>query len=205
MSRYETSMVSSAEKSKPTPRKRGEATGQKLVDAATLEFNTAGFHGTDTNRIARRAGFAPQTFYRWYEDKLEIFLAVYRAWEDDERKTIEKLLDQGSPPSTVAKSLISHHRKFRIFRRSLRLLSLEDDQARKARAQSRSRQMARLRASLPAAERMSDADLAAWLLKFERLCDAAAENEFADLNIRQADALAQVAHHAALLWPGKAP
>ncbi|MEP0068867.1 TetR/AcrR family transcriptional regulator [Pyruvatibacter sp.] len=197
-------MADNAVKSKTTKKVRGEATARKLVEAATIEFNTAGFHGTDTNRIARRAGFAPQTFYRWYVDKMEVFLAVYRAWEDDERHTIEKLIEQDSSPSTVAKSLIAHHRKFKNFRRSLRLLSLEDEQARKARAESRRRQMTRLRASLPAAENLSDADLAAWLLQFERLCDAAAENEFTDMKIRQADAMAQVALHAAVLWPGQA-
>jgi AcrR family transcriptional regulator len=55
------------------------STRERLVQAAAAEFREQGFAGTDTNRIARRAGFAPQTFYRWFTDKTEIFIAVYRA------------------------------------------------------------------------------------------------------------------------------
>lgn len=199
--RYDTSMVDGSEATKPA---RGAQTAAKLVQAASEEFNASGYHGTDTNRIARRAGFAPQTFYRWFSDKMEIFLAVYRQWEEDERADVETLLGQASPPERLASTLIAHHRKFKIFRRSLRLLSLEDERARKARAESRLRQMARFRAThalAAAPDKWTDAELAAWLLQFERLCDAAAENEFTDMKIKQRDALAQVAQHAALLWP----
>lgn len=199
-------MAQAAEK-KPAgkPAKKGE-TGNRLIAAAAEEFNAGGYHGTDTNRIARRAGFAPQTFYRWFSDKMDIFLAVYRQWEEDERHVIAKLLERAATPDEIAKALVAHHRKFRVFRRSLRLLSLEDDRARKARAESRRRQMARFRASAPGGmAHVDDAALAAWLLQFERLCDAAAENEFTDLKIRQADGLAQVARHASLMWPGTKP
>src|ERR1700679_2017991 len=52
---------------------RGE-TSSRLVDAGAKEFAECGFQGTDTNKIARRAGFAPQTLYRWFDDKTAIFL-----------------------------------------------------------------------------------------------------------------------------------
>ena len=55
-----------------------KTTPERLIAAAAAEFREAGFAGTDSNRIARRAGFAPQTFYRWFKDKTEIFIAVYR-------------------------------------------------------------------------------------------------------------------------------
>jgi AcrR family transcriptional regulator len=44
------------------------STSNDLIAAAAAEFNEFGFSGTDTNRIARRAGYAPQTFYRWFKD-----------------------------------------------------------------------------------------------------------------------------------------
>src|ERR1700761_8551817 len=55
-------------------------TSARLIEAAAREFAECGFEGTDTNKIARRAGFAPQTLYRWFDDKTAIFLAVYSKW-----------------------------------------------------------------------------------------------------------------------------
>ena len=73
-------------KSGPKPKRKrpSDDTGKLLLKAAAAEFNQRGYDGTDTNRIARRAGFAPQTFYRWYKDKEEIFIEVYREWQSSE-------------------------------------------------------------------------------------------------------------------------
>ena len=68
------------------------STGEKLIAAAAAEFDDHGFLGTDTNKIARRAGFAPQTFYRWHKDKTAIFLAVMAAREPEELNLIGWLL-----------------------------------------------------------------------------------------------------------------
>src|SRR6185436_2515069 len=68
-----------------------EATADLLRRAALAEFDRHGFAGTDSNRIARRAGFAPQTFYRWYEDKIDIFIHVYRAWIAEEVNAVAAL------------------------------------------------------------------------------------------------------------------
>src|SRR4051812_41546727 len=112
--------------SKPRPRRAAKtardamSTSAKLIAAAAKEFNQRGFDGTDTNRIARRAGFAPQTFYRWFDDKTEIFLAVYRAWEDEERAMLAKLLARKAPASDLVNAAVEHHRAYKVFRRSLR-------------------------------------------------------------------------------------
>src|SRR4051812_9867208 len=57
----------------PVTRERG-AGREALLEAARAEFDESGFEGTDTNRIARRAGYAPQTFYRHFTDKTAIFI-----------------------------------------------------------------------------------------------------------------------------------
>src|SRR6185503_20792385 len=84
---------------RPRAKAAGKPTDARLLAAAAKEFNQRGFDGTDTNRIARRAGFAPQTFYRWFQDKTEVFLAVYRTWEDQERAMLSKLLARKAPAS----------------------------------------------------------------------------------------------------------
>ena len=54
----------------PPPGRRGRA----------RVFNRDGFHGTDSNRIARAAGYAPGSFYKHFADKRAIFLEAWEAW-----------------------------------------------------------------------------------------------------------------------------
>jgi AcrR family transcriptional regulator len=170
-----------------------QTTRHKLIAAAAAEFREQGYAGTDSNKIARRAGFAPQTFYRWFRDKTGIFLAVYRAWEREEGVVIGKLIAEGAPGSRLADALIEHHAAYRIFRRGLRTLSLEDVTVRQARAESRRRQIAQIaqwtapRPSLPPEE------IAVRLFELERLSDAVAEGEFLDMALGEAEARIRLA------------
>ncbi|THD57835.1 TetR/AcrR family transcriptional regulator [Phenylobacterium sp.] len=167
----------------------GETTAAKLCAAAMAEFNAHGFAGTDTNRIARRAGFAPQTFYRWYKDKTEIFIAAYRAWEEAEKAAVERLMAEDAPVEALVDVAIAHHRQHLGFRRSLRQLSLENPQVRAARAQTRLRQVEWIRNWYGRGE---VADIATQLFELERLADAVAEGEFADMGLDDAEGLAEL-------------
>jgi len=166
------------------PGRTSGTTAARLVAAAAKEFNRFGFSGTDTNKIARRAGYAPQTFYRWFKDKTEIFLAVYRLWEEQERRVLGDLLARKAPSERIVEAIVSHHRSYRIFRRSLRQLSLEDPVVRKARAETRMRQIQRIRSSLGASA-PDVAEVATIVFQMERLCDGIAEDEFADLGVNE--------------------
>jgi AcrR family transcriptional regulator len=164
------------------PRTRGPDTRDKLIVAAAKEFKQHGFDRTDSNKIARRAGYAPQTFYRWFRDKTEIFITVYRQWEDKEREVIGKVLTEGSGPRRLFEAAVAHHRAYRQFRRSLRQLSLDNPVVRRARAESRLRQVERIKRWIGPQARPT-AEIAAILLQIERLCDALAEGEFADMGL----------------------
>jgi AcrR family transcriptional regulator len=181
--------MAKAAKSKPRGRPRaksGKPTDARLVAAAAKEFNQRGFDGTDTNRIARRAGFAPQTFYRWFRDKTEVFLAVYRAWEDEERAMLSKLLAGKAPASEFVEAAIKHHKAHKVLRRSLRTLALENPVIRKARTESRKRQIEQIKSSVAPAR--SAVEVATILLQMERLADAIAEGEFSDLGLEDKSA-----------------
>ena len=167
------------------------STRERLVQAAAAEFREHGFGGTDTNRIARRAGFAPQTFYRWFTDKTGIFIAVYRAWEDEEKSLMGALRRRGADEDDVVEAAIAHHKAYLIFRRSLRRLSLEDPQVRAARAESRLRQVARIREWRGGA--VSADEVATVLLQLERLSDALAEGELLDMGLDEAPARRRLA------------
>lgn len=167
-------------------------TREKLLDAAARAFRAHGYGGTDTNRIAARAGFAPQTFYRHFKDKLEIFLAIYRRWEDEEAAVLASLVEKRAGAAALAEAIVAHHRAWLLFRRSLRQLSVENPQVRKARAQSRLRQMQN---TIALTGRGTVETLAPTLFQIERLSDAIAEGEFVDMGLDEAagrDALARL-------------
>jgi AcrR family transcriptional regulator len=163
----------------------GQGTSQRLLAAAADEFNEHGFSGTDTNRIARRAGFAPQTFYRWFEDKIDVFIKVYEAWQTTEAHVLGGLLREDATDLDLARAAVAQHRAFLKFRRSLRLLSLDHPKVRAARAESRLRQLKQIR-MLQGERPAGDAELAALLLQMERLADSLAEGEIVDMNLDEA-------------------
>lgn len=92
--------------------------------------------------IARRAGFAPQTLYRWFKDKTDVFMAVYRESELEEKRSLDALSAVRASSPRLVDAIVGQHRAYRILRRSLPGLSLSDPRVRSARAQSRLHQIA---------------------------------------------------------------
>jgi AcrR family transcriptional regulator len=166
-------------------------TRKKLIDAAAEGFNAAGYFGTDSNRIARAAGFAPQTFYRHFPDKLAVFIAVYDDWRESERVAVRAAARLADSDLAIAQASLNHHRRWSGFRRSLRLLALEEPRVREARTTSRRQQLADL-AKAPGNRGREPAELAAALLNVERVCDAAADGELADLGLNETQILGLV-------------
>src|SRR5207237_2486008 len=78
---------------------RSGRTRDRLVTTAMRVFNQVGFWGTDSNELARAAGYSPGTFYRHFADKRAIFLAAYQSWAaaEDEQLTarIAKARERG--------------------------------------------------------------------------------------------------------------
>jgi AcrR family transcriptional regulator len=188
-------------KRKKPVRRDPDATKTQLIDAAEREFNLHGFDGTDTNRIARAAGFAPQTFYRHFEDKTAIFVAVYERWWQAEAVSLQASV-RALDAEAAARIALAFHTKWRGFRRSLRHLAVVDPKVRKARTAARQTQMSRL---AEWSGTRDAAQLAATLLAVERLCDAAAEGELADLGFSAREARGLVARAMAVLMAGGEP
>jgi AcrR family transcriptional regulator len=161
-----------------------DQTRKRLIEAAQKEFNTKGFLGTDTNRIARRAGFAPQTFYRHFDDKIAIFIAVYDEWWRAEAGALGDIMSRRTgrlDARKVAEIAIEFHTRWKIFRRSLRHLAIEEPRVRAARTAARLAQIRRLEANAPRKRKLEEMVMA--LLAAERLCDAFADGELADLGL----------------------
>jgi AcrR family transcriptional regulator len=180
------SVTGRAERARESTRKRTRAA---LVRAARDEFETRGYAGTNTNLIARAAGYAPQTFYRHFADKRTIFLAVYETWAEEEIGAVSSAMSADE----LASFLLEHHRRHKVFRRALRQLSIEDEYVAEARARSRRAQIEALRRGHPSLSALPFEEIAALLLTMEKLCDAYADGELEMLGIADAEARALIA------------
>ncbi len=175
----------------PRPRRGTPAeTRARLVATAAVVFNRSGYHGTDSNRLARAAGYAPATFYKHFPHKRAIFLAAYESWVTAEWEAIEAIVRQGGRPPQLAARIVEQvlalHRHWRGLRASLRALVAQDREARAFYRGQRRRQLkmlAALRSSTVAAARGREED-AILLFTLERVCDAVADNELRDLGLR---------------------
>ena len=198
----------SATRKKP-PARAPEETRSKLVEAAGRLFNSVGYFGTDSNRIAREAGYAPGTFYVHFADKREIFLEVYRGWVSSEWQAIaaaiapEKGAAVGSQSLRIAQAVLRHHREWRMFRKSLRALTVTDERVHQARVAQRARQIAQTAELLRArGVTQTPARIYANLLLFEILCDAVADGDTATLGLKERDILARLAADVDALLEG---
>ena len=179
-----------APRAAPRPR-RGtpEETRARLVAAAADEFNRVGYRGTDSNRIARAAGYAPGTFYRHFPDKRDVFLAAYEGWVTAEWKTVGEIVRQPGSRAEVAGRLVDAtielHRRWRGLRAGLRALVAEDTDARTFYRGQRRRQLEMLAAfDRPARGRARPREGDALLLyTLERVCDAIADGELRELGL----------------------
>jgi AcrR family transcriptional regulator len=58
-------------------RQSADSRRKHVLDAAIEAFAAAGYHGTSTTEIARRAGISQPYIYALYHNKHELFLAAY--------------------------------------------------------------------------------------------------------------------------------
>ena len=166
-------------------------TRERLVAAAASLFNRAGYHGTDSNRIAQQAGYSTGTFYKHFKDKREIFLAAYETWVASEWKAVTAELSAGGTPEAIARRLVTlsidFHTRWRGLRSSLLELVFADADVRRFYRKQRRRQldvMAKLRAGIGAAPRQREDD-AIHLFTTERTFDAIAQGELRDLGLNR--------------------
>jgi len=161
-------------------------------------FNQVPYWETDTNQIAKAAGYSTGTFYRHFKDKREVFIAAYREWVVDEWASIESQVVPGLSPGEsidrAADALIAYHQRWSVFRGNLRALITYDDDLRaltQALRRDSLEKMSRLRGFLSGEQRQTVELDAIHAMMFERVCDAIADGEFGalgcDVTVAQAE------------------
>jgi AcrR family transcriptional regulator len=163
-------------------------TRRRLVAAAGVAFNRDGYDGTDSNRIAREAGYSPGAFYRHFADKKQALLAVYAEWVSGEWAEIGRILAAGGTSRERARAVvdvvIDLHRRWRGMRRSLRSLVGADPEVRRAYLRERAGQLDAMARLSGGSDRAEDALL---LYLMERTADAIADGEPAALGVSPDD------------------
>src|SRR5262245_10771812 len=168
----------------PRPRRGApEETRSRLVAAAARLFNNVGFYGTDSNRIAKAAGYSTGVFYKHFKDKREIFLAAYERWSLAEWAQVTTILSARGSDREIARQLVlmfvEFHTEWRGLLASLRQLVFTDAIVRKFHRRQRKRQLewiAQLRARRNAVPRRREQDIV-YLYTTERTFDAIAQGE----------------------------
>jgi len=183
-----------------------EGTRERLIAAAAEVLNRDGYFGTDSNAIARAAGYSPATFYKHFEDKRAILLAAYERWVGAEWRHIGDTLRAAQAPREGARELttwvLAHHRRWRGLRASLLGLVGADPVVRAFYVAQRRRQLdwlAELRGARHAApgDRERDAFL---LFSFERVCDAMANGEAEALGLDMTQLESLLEERLATAW-----
>ncbi len=105
---------------------KGEATRQRLMDAAEEIFGTKGFYQTSVSDITQKAGVAQGTFYLYFPSKNDIFRALVEHLSHTLRKETE-LATRGAKDRLEAERLGSeafysfvdkHRNLYRIIRQA---------------------------------------------------------------------------------------
>ena len=166
-----------------------EQTRARLVQAAAEVFNRDGYDGTDSNRIAREAGYSPGTFYKHFQDKKQLFLAVYQEWVVAEWREVTAALSgpgtRGEQAERIVELFLAHHHRWRGLRAGLRALVSVDEEARAFYRAQRRKQLellASLHAARGAVPRSREQD-AVTLFTIERVADALADGEASALSL----------------------
>jgi len=179
---------------------RTERTRAALVEAAAAQFNSVGYFGTDTNAIARAAGLGAGSFYNHFEDKLSIFLDIYRLYVTEVLALVHSQpagwLGRKATRVEFLRALVAHHRRWQRFRASLVALAATEPAVRTVKHQQRQRQVAAVIEHVGSRARNLEefrGDVASLIVKLEAICDGLASGELDKLGAHEARVLGALA------------
>jgi len=122
---------------------------------------------------------------------VDVFIAVYLAWAEEERRAFERLLAKPGPIAEIVDAVIARRRQHIWFRRSVARLAHEDSFVRRAVALVR-RELVRALVDGGGAD---PAAIALDLLQFEHLATVLAEGELDDLMLDESAARDRLGAH----------
>jgi len=154
---------------------RSRRSYQALLDAATELFAQHGYDAVGTPEIANKAGVSVGTFYRYFDDKHEVYLEIMRrqivsAYEETIAKLTPEKLAGGARSDTIAAAvsvLFDHVLERPQLTRSFMEMSLRDAQVaelRRAFEQLACKRLAELVSVITSRETVADPEAFAVIL-----------------------------------------
>lgn len=94
-------------------RRRKEARPGEIIAAGLLEFADNGYAATRLEDVAKRAGVAKGTIYRYFEDKQALFLAAVQSHATPTLESLEQFIDgyQGSTRELLTAMITMVHQQ----------------------------------------------------------------------------------------------
>lgn len=90
-----------------------ESTQDRIIAAARTLFGENGFHRTTTAEIARQAGIAEGTIYRYFKDKKELFVACVEPIIQEVVRRETAVMTGGTPREILRNRIIERTRVIR--------------------------------------------------------------------------------------------
>ncbi|MFZ5827294.1 MAG: TetR/AcrR family transcriptional regulator [Bacillota bacterium] len=90
-----------------------ENTKERILEAALRLFHEYGYRGATTAEIARQAGVAEGTIYRYFKEKKELFLACVEPVIEEAVRRELSLSGEGSPRERMRRRVIERYRVIR--------------------------------------------------------------------------------------------
>lgn len=87
-----------------------ENTRERILEAALKLFHENGYRGATTAEIARQAGVAEGTIYRYFKEKKELFLACVEPVIEEAVRRELSLSAEGSPREILRRRIIERYR-----------------------------------------------------------------------------------------------
>jgi AcrR family transcriptional regulator len=154
---------------------RSRRSYQALLDAATELFAQQGYDAVGTPEIAQKAGVSVGTFYRYFDDKHEVYLEIMRrtivsAYSETIEKLTPDALGGGARHDTISAAvgvLFDHVLSRPQLTRSFMEMSLRDQQVaelRRAFEQLASQRLAALIGAVTSREVIPDPEAVAYVL-----------------------------------------
>jgi AcrR family transcriptional regulator len=108
------------------PRKRGDGTRERLLDAARFVFERDGYVGARVADIVAKAGLAHGSFYTYFDSKEDVFNAVAALVVE---QVLDSLRSPGAGMDTKEKIRAANANFLRVYKEHARMLGLIDQVA----------------------------------------------------------------------------
>jgi len=116
--------------------KRSEETRQRILEAGRKLLCEEGYHATSSKKIAKEAGVSVGSFYSYFRDKKDLFLAINHDMTELIRDVIsqdlDKLLFEGHDGRAMVRTIINkaveRHEAAPELHKQFMILMFEDDE-----------------------------------------------------------------------------